>query len=50
MKKGKYGTAAVYAICALLTLAAFFAKDFVLYDFQMMPANYNYIQSTVRPV
>ena len=49
MRKAKYGTAAVYAICALLTLAAFFAKDFVLYDFQMMPANYDYTRSEVRP-
>lgn len=45
----KYGTAAVWIICALLTLAAFFAKDFVLYDFQMMPANYAYTQSEKRP-
>lgn len=49
MKKAKYGTAAVYAICALLTLAAFFAKDFVLYDFQMMPSNYAYTRSDTRP-
>ena len=49
MKKVKYGTAAVWIICALLTLAALFAKDFVLYDFQMMPANYAYTRSEERP-
>ena len=49
MKKVKYGTAAVWSICALLTLAAFFAKDFVLYDFQMMSANYAYTRSEERP-
>ena len=49
MKKIKYGTAAVWIICALLTLAAFFAKDFVLYDFQMMPFNYAYTRSETKP-
>lgn len=49
MKKIKYGTAAVWIICALLTLAAFFAKDFVLYDFQMMPSNYAYTRSEAKP-
>ena len=45
MKKAKIGTAAVYVICALLTIAAFFAKDFVLYDFEMEPSNYRYTES-----
>ena len=49
MKKIKYGTAAVWIICALLTLAAFFAKDFVLYDFQMMPFNYAFTRSETKP-
>ena len=49
MKKAKYGTAAVWLICVLLTLATFFAKDFVLYDFQMMPSNYAYTRSEERP-
>ena len=49
MKKAKYGTASVWIICALLTLAAFFAKDFVLYDFQMMPFNYAFTQSETKP-
>ena len=42
MKKRKTGTALVYFICILLTAAAFFAKDFVLYDFHMMPSDYEY--------
>lgn len=45
MKKAKIGTAAVYVICALLTIAAFFANDFVLYDFEMEPSNYRYTES-----
>ena len=45
MKKAKIGTAAVYVICALLTIAAFFAKDFVLYDFEMEPSTYRYTES-----
>ena len=45
MKKAKIGTAAVYVICALLTIAAFFAKDCVLYDFEMEPSNYRYTES-----
>lgn len=49
MRKVKYGTTMVYVICALLTLAAFFAKDFVLYNFQMMPFHYTYTQSTSKP-
>lgn len=49
MKKVKYGTAAVWIICALLTLAAFFARNFVLYDFQMMPSNYAYTRSEAKP-
>ncbi len=49
MRKVKYGTVIVYVICALLTLSAFFAKDFVLYDFNMMPSNYTYTQSTGKP-
>lgn len=42
MKKTKIGTALVYFICILLTAAAFFAKNFVLYDFHMMPSDYEY--------
>ena len=42
MKKRKIGTALVYFICILLTAAAFFAKDFVLYDYHMMPSDYEY--------
>ena len=42
MKKRKAGTALVYFICILLTAAAFFAKDFVLYDFHMAASDYEY--------
>lgn len=45
MKKRKIGAALVYAICILLTAAAFFAKDFVLYDFHMMPSDYGYTET-----
>lgn len=48
MKKARYGTA-VWITCALLTLAAFFAKDFMLYDFQMMPSSYAYTKSETKP-
>lgn len=42
MNNKKWGTVLVYTFCALLTVAAFFAKDFVLYDFQMLPSQYTY--------
>ncbi len=35
MKERKVGTAIVCAVCAFLLVSAFFAKDFVLYDFHM---------------
>lgn len=43
MKKKKW---LVYALCGFLTVAAFFAKDFVLYDFHMMPYDYVYHEDT----
>lgn len=46
MKKMKLGKWLVYLICGFLTAAAFFAKDFVLYDFHMMPSDYTYTEST----
>lgn len=42
MKKRRIGAVIVFFVCILLTIAAFFAKDFVLYDFHMMPADYVY--------
>lgn len=35
----------IYIICGLLTLTAFFAKDFLLYDFHMEVSDYSYVQS-----
>ncbi len=40
--KRKYGAALLYMACGLLTVAAFFAKDFVLYDFHMEPSDYTF--------
>ncbi len=40
MSRRKMGSIIVYILCGLLTVAAFFAKDFVLYDFHMNPADY----------
>lgn len=45
MKKVRFGKWLVYFFCGLLTIAAFFAKDFVLYDFHMLPSDYTYAQS-----
>lgn len=45
MKKVKLGKWFVYLFCGLLTIAAFFAKDFVLYDFHMLPSDYAYAES-----
>jgi len=49
VKKTKYGTAVVCAICAFLTLAAFFATDFVLYDFHMEVTDYSYQKTAAIP-
>ena len=45
MKKERIGRLAVYAVCALLTVAAFFAKDFIFYDFHMEVSDYDYVKS-----
>ena len=45
MKKERIGRLAVYAVCALLTVAAFFAKDFIFYDFHMEVSDYAYVKS-----
>lgn len=45
MKKVRLGKWLVYLFCGLLTIAAFFAKDFVLYDFHMLPSDYTYAES-----
>lgn len=46
MNKSKWGKRIVWLICGLLTVAAFFAKDFVLYDFHMQPQDYSYAVDT----
>lgn len=48
MKREKHGLILVYIICATLTVAAFFAKDFVLYDFHMQPSDYTYQETTQK--
>lgn len=51
MKRVRLGKGVIWLFCGLLTLAAFFAKDFVLYDFQMMPSDYAYAESSLeKPV
>ena len=45
MKERKIGTAIVCAVCAFLVVSAFFAKDFVLYDFHMDVPDYRYTRS-----
>lgn len=45
MKKERIGRLAVYAVCALLTVVAFFAKDFIFYDFHMEVSDYDYVKS-----
>lgn len=45
MKGRKIGTAVVCAVCAFLIVSAFFAKDFVLYDFHMDVPDYHYAKT-----
>ena len=47
MKKN-YGAVLLYCICGLLTVAAFFATDIVLFDFHLEPTAYSY-RETDRP-
>ncbi|MCC8060791.1 MAG: 4Fe-4S binding protein [Clostridiales bacterium] len=48
--KRKYGAALLYMVCGLLTVAAFFAKDFVLYDFHMEASDYTFrLTDQARP-
>lgn len=42
MKKRKIGIVIVCIACAFLLISAFFAADFVLYDFHMMPSDYTW--------
>lgn len=42
MKERKYGIAIVCAVSAFLVVSAFFAKNFVLYDFNMNVLDYSY--------
>lgn len=51
MSRSKTGRITAYAVCIALTIAAFFAKDFVLYDFHMAPADYTFRENIgERPV
>lgn len=45
----KWTKGAVYLICGLLTVAAFFAKDFILYDFHMEVSDYSFAESEQKP-
>ena len=45
MRKRKIGTAIVCAVCAFLVVSAFFAKDFMFYDFHMEASDYRYTRS-----
>lgn len=50
MRVKKIGQIFVWILCILLTIGAFFAKDFVLFDFHMLPSNYTYVEdSTQKP-
>lgn len=49
MKCYRFGRGIVYVICAMLTIAAFFAGDFVLYQFHMMPSDYSFARETGHP-
>lgn len=42
MKERKYGIAIVCAVSVFLVVSAFFAKNFVLYDFNMNVLDYSY--------
>ena len=45
MYKRKVGTAIVCAVCVFLIVSAFFAKDFVLYDYHMNVSDYHYTKT-----
>ncbi len=45
MKERKIGIAIVCAVCAFLIVSAFFARDFVLFDFHMDVLDYSYVRS-----
>ena len=45
MKGRKIGTAVVCAVCVFLIVSAFFAKDFVLYDYHIDVADYHYAKT-----
>lgn len=45
MKERRIGTAILCAVCAFFIVSAFFAKDFVLYDFHMEASDYRFTRS-----
>lgn len=49
MKKRCWGWIAVFAVCALLTISAFFANNFELYRFHMMPTDYTILEGAEQP-
>ncbi len=50
MKGRKIGAAVVCAVCAFLIMSAFFAKDFVLYDYHMNVPDYRYAKTEEKPL
>ena len=49
MKKYRWGRITVYIICAMITIAAFFANRIVLFQFHMMPQDYHFAAGTGKP-
>lgn len=45
MKKERIGKIVVYGVCILLTVASFFAKDFIFFDFHMEVSEYDYVKT-----
>lgn len=45
MTKVKYGKAIVCAVCSLLIVSAFFAKEFTLYNFHMEVTDYRFFET-----
>jgi len=49
MKKYCWGWIAIFAVCAFLTISAFFANNFELYRFHMAPSDYDILERDERP-
>ncbi len=48
MKADKMRNIIVWVLCILLTAGAFFAKDFVLYDFHLLVSDYTYEENSAE--